>query len=177
MDLFVINGAGDVKASFPHGAQRLLPEIASVVFEMMADFDARNDGEPSRALLENGSDVQVSLLLDASDAFSTAKMYLVRIIPDRHRDCVARAIKRFGLTNRQTDVLLHVIGGASAGDVAGALGISEYTAQGYIKTLLTKTGSRNRTAMVAKILDWPTASGDQNETLEVPRRLKPGVSA
>jgi DNA-binding CsgD family transcriptional regulator len=51
-------------------------------------------------------------------------------------------------------VLFHVLEGANAGEAAEALDISEYTAQGYIKTLLMKTESRNRAAMVAKVLDW-----------------------
>ncbi len=93
-------------------------------------------------------------------------MYAVRVVADRHRDCLMRAISRYHLTNRQTDVLLHVIGGASAGDVAEALGISEYTAQGYIKALLTKTGSRSRTAMVSKILEWPATPREPRMTLE-----------
>jgi DNA-binding CsgD family transcriptional regulator len=156
LDLIVINGAGEVKAAFPDHATRMLPELEALVFEMMADFQFRDDGEPSRGLLESGFAVHLSLLLDSSGG-AAEKMYAVRLVADRHRDCLARAIKLYHLTNRQTDVLLQVFDGASAGDVARALGISEYTAQGYIKTLLAKTGSRNRTAMVAKVLDWPTA--------------------
>jgi len=109
--------------------------------------------------------VHLSLLLDLTGALPE-KMYAVHFVADRNRDCLARAISRYHLTNRQTDVLLHVIDGASAGDVARALGISEYTAQGYIKTLLTKTGSRNRMAMVAKILEWPTTSRKTPKKLE-----------
>ena len=58
-----------------------------------------------------------------------------------------------------------LLGGASAGDVARSLVISEYTAQGYVKTLLEKTDSRNRAAMVAKVLNWKQAqTSDTRET-------------
>ena len=73
---------------------------------------------------------------------------------DRDDGVMTRAASRYQLTKRQTEVLALVIGGASASDVARTLIISEYTAQGYVKCLLAKTNSRNRTAMVAKVLDW-----------------------
>ena len=67
---------------------------------------------------------------------------------------IARAASRYQLTRRQTEVLVLVLSGASANDVARSLVISEYTAQGYVKSLLAKTSSRNRTEMVAKVLNW-----------------------
>jgi DNA-binding CsgD family transcriptional regulator len=73
---------------------------------------------------------------------------------DLDHTAIARAAGRFHLTRRQTEVLVLVLGGASASDVARSLVISEYTAQGYVKSLLAKTGARNRAAMVAKVLNW-----------------------
>ena len=52
----------------------------------------------------------------------------------------------------------------------GTLFMTEYTAQGYIKALLTKTGSRNRTAMVAKILEWPSVRPTQQRKAALHRR-------
>lgn len=73
---------------------------------------------------------------------------------DRDDGAMTRAASRYQLTKRQTEVLALILGGASASDVARTLIISEYTAQGYVKCLLAKTNSRNRAAMVAKVLDW-----------------------
>jgi DNA-binding CsgD family transcriptional regulator len=73
---------------------------------------------------------------------------------DRHDGTLERAASRYHLTRRQTEVLALVLEGASASDVAHSLVISEYTAQGYIKSLLAKTGSRNRAALVARVLNW-----------------------
>ena len=54
------------------------------------------------------------------------------------------------------DQVVLITGGARrvGAEIARALTISEYTAQGYLKSLLSKTGSRNRAAMVAKVLNW-----------------------
>ena len=103
-----------------------------------------------RALLADNRSIQVSPLDGTGH-----QLYAVVIESDRkNNDRIQRAATRFNLTRRQIEVLLQVLDGASAGEVAGALQISEYTAQGYIKALLLKTESRNRAAMVAKVLDW-----------------------
>ncbi len=163
--LILIDGAGAVKSTFgemrdgadvlrflSEDAARLLPEIESAVMALLSDSDRHDRAEVMLAVLEDGSVMRISPLLGNGD-----DMYALVIEADRNKDYVARAVSRYGLTKRQTDVLLHVLEGANAGDVAAALHISEYTAQGYIKALLTKTASRNRTAMVAKILEWPAA--------------------
>lgn len=82
---------------------------------------------------------------------------------DRDDGVMTRAASRFKLTKRQTEVLALVLTGASASDVARTLMISEYTAQGYVKCLLAKTDSRNRAAMVAKVLDWKQPRPQQAE--------------
>lgn len=82
---------------------------------------------------------------------------------------IARAAARYQLTRRQTEVLLLVLGGASASDVARSLIISEYTAQGYVKSLLAKTASRNRAEMVAKVLNWKRPAAADNKATTVKR--------
>jgi DNA-binding CsgD family transcriptional regulator len=70
------------------------------------------------------------------------------------RDHFARAARLYAFSPRETEVLLLVLEGAPAAEIAGALNIAEGTVQGYLKRLLSKTRSRNRTAMVAKVLGW-----------------------
>ena len=177
--LIVINSSGEVKSTFADagrtdavarfvrdGGARLIPEIESAVMTLMDGLaDPETAGE-LLAVLDDGSTMRLSPLLSSGD-----KMYALVVENDRNEDCIARAVSRYRLTNRQTDVLLHVLEGANAGDVARALQISEYTAQGYIKALLTKTESRNRTAMVAKVLEWPT-SGPKRERRTAPRAAR-----
>jgi DNA-binding CsgD family transcriptional regulator len=74
--------------------------------------------------------------------------------PFRSRDTVRVAARRYALTKREHEVLMLILEGANAAEIAGALHISEHTVQGYFKRLLKKTGSRNRAAMVANVLEW-----------------------
>lgn len=164
--LLVINGLCHVRSTFAEssdldgvrrflrdGATRLVPEIESAVLPLISTLEEREDRVAGVAVLNNGSALRLTPLLDRP-ARIVERLYALVIEIDRNLECIRRAVSRYRLTNRQTDVLLHVLEGANASEVARALQISEYTAQGYIKTLLTKTNSRNRTAMVAKVLEW-----------------------
>jgi DNA-binding CsgD family transcriptional regulator len=167
--LIVINAACEVKSSFIEpvgieaakrifvaGESRLLPKLETAATALMSDEEER------RTILDDGRVMRLLPLIGGGDT-----MYAVVIEADRHDECIARAVGRFRLTGRQVEVLLHVLEGASAPDVARELQISEYTAQGYIKTLLLKTSSRNRASMVAKILDWPARPpGDKTKSAE-----------
>ncbi len=81
-------------------------------------------------------------------------LFAVSVEHLRAGDSLSRAARRYGLTPREIDVLAMMLEGASAPETAAALNIAETTVQGYHKRLLTKTQSRNRPAMVAKVLDW-----------------------
>lgn len=83
---------------------------------------------------------------------------------DRNEAKMLRAVSRFQLTRRQSEVLALLLDGSSANDVARTLMISEYTAQGYVKCLLAKTASHNRAEMVAKVLDWTSRPRGRAET-------------
>jgi DNA-binding CsgD family transcriptional regulator len=166
MSLFVVNEACEVKSVFPEqqmpegsarflrdSGTRLIPEIESAIRAILTTREWRSSLGARTTVLDSGPVVHVSPLLISEE--SATNRYAVVIESDRSEECIIRAVNRYSLTNRQTDVLLLVLEGANAHEVARELQISEYTAQGYIKALLTKTGSRNRTAMVSKILQWP----------------------
>jgi DNA-binding CsgD family transcriptional regulator len=81
-------------------------------------------------------------------------MFAVSIETFRGGDSLSRAVRKYQLTPRELEVLMMILDGASASETASALKIAEATVQGYFKRLLSKTGSRNRPAMVANVLDW-----------------------
>ncbi|MEO6990200.1 MAG: LuxR C-terminal-related transcriptional regulator [Candidatus Baltobacteraceae bacterium] len=160
--LIVTDAACRVKFCFwgvdhAEGAQRFLSEdrtrlraeIEAVVARAIADVGPSRAFDKRIVLLDERRAVHLSRLVSDGET-----LFALIIEPDRNRDSISRAINRFKLTRRQTEVLVLVLHGASAGEIADLLSISEYTAQGYIKTLLSKTDSRNRPAMVGKILDW-----------------------
>ena len=71
----------------------------------------------------------------------------------RHRDSLSQAARGYSLSRRETEVL-SLLQGASAPEIANFLCLAESTVQSYFKHLLTKTNSRNRPSMVAKVLGW-----------------------
>jgi DNA-binding CsgD family transcriptional regulator len=127
---------------------RLRAELSALVREVIAD--TKHGEFDTRVVLR---DADRTLRLSPLEGVEGG-LYALVMEADRHSGLLARASSRFHLTRRQTEVLALVLEGASAHDVAHALVISEYTAQGYVKSLLAKTNSRNRAAMVAKVLHW-----------------------
>jgi DNA-binding CsgD family transcriptional regulator len=84
----------------------------------------------------------------------------------RGGDSLSRATRKYQLTPREIEVLAMILEGASAAETAHALKIAETTVQGYYKRLLSKTGSRNRPAMVANVLDWGGSGRQQSRSAE-----------
>jgi len=136
------------------GGKRLHPWLESAVIDAASGLRAH--GFNAQIVMREGGRTLRLLQLASSDG----TLFGLVMEADRDEAAIARAVSRYQLTRRQTEVLVLVLGGASASDIARSLVISEYTAQGYVKGLLAKTDSRNRAAMVAKVLDWkqPRAS-------------------
>jgi DNA-binding CsgD family transcriptional regulator len=133
---------------------RLHPDLEAVVSKLVGQGLGSLASPSSVAALDAERRVRVSPL-SCSDGIRFA----VIVERARTRDPIGRAVQRFKLTRRQTEVLALLLDGASAGEIADQLTISEYTAQGYIKSLLAKTASRNRAAMVARVLEWEHPTG------------------
>ncbi len=72
----------------------------------------------------------------------------------RTRENLTQASATFSLTARETEILSLVLDGASTLEVASLLHLADTTVHGYFKRLLGKTASRNRSAMIAKVLGW-----------------------
>ncbi len=148
------SATGAIQRCLSGGGTRLRPELETVVLQLIGERPA-GSGRQSRFVgLDGGTNLYLSAL-----ASPDGIRYALILDRDRTNDRVVRAVTRFKLTRRQAEVLSLVLGGAGAGEIAGRLGISEYTAQGYLKSLLIKTNSRNRAAMVARVLEWERGAG------------------
>jgi DNA-binding CsgD family transcriptional regulator len=135
------------------GDSRLREDIAALVSELIATDCSLADNSlrpVSCVVMRDGGRTLRFSPMSGPDG----RLYALVMETDVHAGMLARIARSYSLTRRQTEVLALVLDGASASDVARALVISEYTAQGYVKSLLAKTGSRNRAAMVAKVLNW-----------------------
>lgn len=144
-------GAEDRRWLFGETGAYLADDVATRVREIVS---IRTDAtQSSVVVLRNGSRTLRVSRLDGQET-----LFALVLEIDRNEAKMLRAVARYQLTRRQTEVLALLLDGASASDVARALVISEYTAQGYVKCLLTKTASHNRAEMVAKVLDWKSGT-------------------
>jgi DNA-binding NarL/FixJ family response regulator len=93
-------------------------------------------------------------------ALATACRNLVRaaglsapdpVTPDR----TPGTLRRFGLTERETDVALLLVEGLSNRQIAERLFLSPRTAEKHVERLLQKTGAASRSALVALTLGRP----------------------
>ncbi len=148
------SAAGTIQRFLSGGGTRLRPELESVVLQLIGE---RPDGSGAQSRVV-GLDGGTNLCLSAL-ASPDGIRYALILDRDRTHDRVVRAVTRFKLTRRQAEVLSLVLEGAGAAEIAAQLCISEYTAQGYLKSLLIKTSSRNRAAMVARVLEWERRAG------------------
>lgn len=67
------------------------------------------------------------------------------------------ASRRFHITPRETQVLALLLAGQSLEEIGHYLHISASTVQDHVRSLVTKTGSRNRAELIARVLGWATA--------------------
>jgi DNA-binding CsgD family transcriptional regulator len=84
----------------------------------------------------------------------TADLMCIIVEKLRMRDPLHEAIERFGITTRETQVLRLLLQGASTATIAKALSIAETTACDHVRRIATKTASRGRGQIVAKVLGF-----------------------
>jgi DNA-binding CsgD family transcriptional regulator len=63
-----------------------------------------------------------------------------------------KAARAFNVSPRELEVLAMLLQGATLGEVAKAMHITSSTVQDHISSMLEKTGSRNRSELIAKVL-------------------------
>jgi DNA-binding CsgD family transcriptional regulator len=132
-----------------HELRMLRGDVESVVKSLL-DYCLRTSERHSRmAFLDAQRFVRVTRLDGGAGS-----LFAVSVESFRGGDSLSRATRKYQLTPREIDVLALILEGASATETAETLKIAETTVQGYYKRLLSKTGSRNRPAMVANVLDW-----------------------
>ncbi len=135
---------------------QLAPKFATLVRGLIddGDFDSEN-ATAAVALLGERSFVRVHPVRDSRSRFSLIhESFLVSVEELRNRDELADASRRFDLTQREAEILAHLMHGAKASEIARTLNLAEGTVQNYYKRLLSKTSARNRAAMVAAVLGW-----------------------
>ncbi len=72
----------------------------------------------------------------------------------RVRDPLQEAIVRFGISTREADVLRLLLQGSSTASIAKQLSIAQATACEHVARIASKTGSRGRAQIVARVLGF-----------------------
>ena len=131
--------------------QAPIPASAYNVAAQLLATEARVDDHPPHARVHLADGVWLTL---RATRMGTAQPGPERDIaasielaaPDDRASVFARA---FGLSPRETELLRHLLAGASTRDVAQHLFVSENTVQDHLKSIFTKTTTRNRRTLVA----------------------------
>ncbi|MBO0816694.1 MAG: helix-turn-helix transcriptional regulator [Actinobacteria bacterium] len=76
----------------------------------------------------------------------------VSVEPAAPHDRAVVFARAFGLTPRETQLLDHLVTGASTSGLAQHLFVSENTIQDHLKSIFTKTATRNRRTLLARAL-------------------------
>lgn len=78
----------------------------------------------------------------------------VRIDRFQPRRSLAGPAERFHISPRELQVLALLLDGAKLEEIGQKLHITASTIQDHIKSMVDKTGSRNRTELIARVLGW-----------------------
>jgi DNA-binding CsgD family transcriptional regulator len=124
----------------------LPPSLEYTVLKLLAQAEDSED-RVWRAAVSASVAVRVLELGGGS-----APAYAVMVERFALRDQMETVSNRYGLSPRERQVLGLVVKGLRNDEIAQHLFISKSTAIFHVKQLLTKTSSRNRTEMVAKII-------------------------
>jgi DNA-binding CsgD family transcriptional regulator len=89
----------------------------------------------------------------------------VRIDRFQPPNSLTGAASRFQISPREVQVLALLLDGNHLDQIAKSLGITSSTVQDHIKSMLDKTGSRNRSELIARILGWEPTGGPMEATL------------
>ncbi len=62
-------------------------------------------------------------------------------------------VPAFGLSSREAELLRQLVAGADTRQIAKRMFLSEHTVQDHLKSIFTKTGTRNRRTLLARVAD------------------------
>ena len=74
----------------------------------------------------------------------------VSIEPTRPTERTALYARVVGLTEREAELLRHLVGGSGTRELAQHLYMSEYTVQDHLKSIFAKTGANSRRVLIAR---------------------------
>ena len=141
---FLTDGVGHLLACSPELDGSFLERSRRKLHEILAREESLR--EPEFELADRDT-----LLRFVPLTHEDASYYAVFVEPVK-RDGVAAAIKRFGVSKREAEVLEALMAGRSTPLIARQLFISEATVGEHVKNLFKKTKTNRRSELIARIL-------------------------
>lgn len=134
--------------AFQPGSGRLPPLIDRAVQSLLDDAKDKKQRPGVLTAVPSGSVLVRILPLDGS----AGAAYAVLVERFKMRGNLRAVVARYALSKREHEALALVVKGARNSEIASRLQISPSTAIFHVKRLMAKTGARNRTELVAKVV-------------------------
>lgn len=169
MDLLYMNAEAEelgqhlIKARHGNGAIGLVPsEITDLCQDLQKEMKVHPDPKEQEhiQLRKVINDVKFPILLrgflipSPSGEHAIRFLILMEKIGRRSQVVSHEARKRFHLTDREHEIVMHVADGRTNKEIAGILDISEHTVKEHIKHILRKTHTTTRTGILAQIFRY-----------------------
>jgi DNA-binding CsgD family transcriptional regulator len=133
-------------ASYCHESLDLWEDISARVRSLIVAHRGTLDGNESvRELVGDRYSIRICRLVGQHGYAVLAESF-------RTRDPLRDLMERYTLTRREGEVARLLIGGASTAEIAESLCIAPSTVILHVKSIMAKTGSRSRTAVVGRIV-------------------------
>lgn len=140
---FLADSWGELLVSSFHIDRQILERSRHRLDELIANGELLNE-----AVLEHLD--QQTLVRFVPLPRDKSRYFAVFVEPVK-RDTLAAAIRRFGVSKREAEVLQALMAGLASPAIADRLSISESTVGEHIKNLFKKTKTNKRSELVAKV--------------------------
>jgi DNA-binding CsgD family transcriptional regulator len=152
-DLSIVLGWSDLPeeiAAMAVSETRLPARIEEAVRELTRDWT------PDPATRKTGVARPSPFLLVLTQPLVGPGGYFIGVVVQLYREphSLIAAAARYALSPREAQVLVHLLEGSQIPEIGERLFITSSTVQDHIKSLLHKTGSKNRSHMIAQVLGW-----------------------
>lgn len=126
-----------------------LPELIERTVKVL--LEGRSGGDDPHAVLSAAPNASVLVRVVPLDGAEEG-LYAVLVERFQTRQSLKALAERYALSKREHEALALVVQGAKNTEIASRLQIAESTAVFHVKRLMAKTGARNRTELVAKVV-------------------------